>query len=324
MVFGGAFVSTFIAFFAIILIPECCMLINGQRVVPLEGESVLDVAARVGVAVPVLCSVPEVHAEGGCGVCSVWDEGSKRLLPACAAVARTGLEIVTDSEVVQQARKRAVELLLSDHSADCMAPCERVCPNRFAVQRLLRVGCPVELRAQCDVCPAPCERACRNKLRIRELLKELPADDAVEGLAVRYGGSFFSVASRAAVAELKADARGCLQCGCGKPLDCRLREAAEVTGAKQHHGGRARGVVRERARCGFGFDSSRCVLCGLCVKRAAQADDACGVAFVGRGFDMRVGLPVGRSWDDVAVDCLRDCAAVCPTGAMTMEKLAQA
>lgn len=47
------------------------------------------------------------------------------------------MRIETDSEEVSRLRALSLELLLSDHRADCEAPCTLVCTQGLDVERML-------------------------------------------------------------------------------------------------------------------------------------------------------------------------------------------
>ena len=66
-------------------------------------------------------------------------------------------------------------------------------------------------------------------------------------------------------------------------------------------------------------DLSECILCGVCVQIAAELGEPLGLTFVGRGFDVRVDVPFGRSLADGLCRAARRCAEACPTGALVLK-----
>ena len=103
-----------------------------------------------------------------------------------------------------EARKTALELLLSEHVGDCEAPCQITCPAHMDIplmNRLLARGKFAEALQVVKkdialpsvlgrICPAPCEGACRRR-SVDEavsicLLKRFAGD---EDLEVRIPGS---------------------------------------------------------------------------------------------------------------------------------------
>ena len=148
------------------------MTVDEITVPILDASTVYDAASRAGIQIPVLCHRKGLHPTGGCGVCTVEDTTSGRLLPACATPPCEAMSILTDSPAAQQARRDALELLLSNHPADCEAPCQLACPSGLPVPQMLeavtagrwheasRLAC--EYPVTCGNA-APCEKACRRR-----------------------------------------------------------------------------------------------------------------------------------------------------------------
>lgn len=150
--------------------------INGRQVAATAGETVLQAAKRAGIDIPTLCYAEELNPYGACGLCVVQIEGSPRLFRACATEVAEGQVIYTDTEEVRASRKAALELLLSNHRGDCIAPCKAACPagsdcqayvglianNRFAeAAQVIKESYPLGASLG-RVCPHPCEAACRR------------------------------------------------------------------------------------------------------------------------------------------------------------------
>lgn len=138
--------------------------------------TVLEAAALVSVDIPTLCHLPGCTPETACMLCVVKDVASGQLIPACSAKAVEGMEIDTECDEVQNARRDILNLLLCEHVGDCEAPCTRICPAHLDIPSMLRAlaqGNEEEAAwiAQRDlaiphilshICPAPCERGCRR------------------------------------------------------------------------------------------------------------------------------------------------------------------
>jgi len=84
-----------------------------------EGTTILDAAKLANFKVPTLCYHPDLSVAGNCRVCVVEVKGARLLSAACATPVAEGMEIFTNSQTVRSARKHVVELLLSEHNADC-------------------------------------------------------------------------------------------------------------------------------------------------------------------------------------------------------------
>ena len=64
------------------------------------------------------------------------------------------------------------------------------------------------------------------------------------------------------------------------------------------------------------FEPGKCIDCGLCIQIAAAAGEPLGLTFIGRGFDVRVGVPLGRSLEAALQKVAAQCVAACPTAAL--------
>lgn len=93
--------------------------INNQPVSVPEGSTVLQAAEKLNIHIPTLCNHDDLCVAGNCRVCVVEQKGARTLLAGCATPAAEGMDIMTNSLKVRNARKHVVELLLSEHRADC-------------------------------------------------------------------------------------------------------------------------------------------------------------------------------------------------------------
>lgn len=152
--------------------------INGTEYTGYKGETIYQVANRNGITIPVLCHDERLKPYSSCFVCVVEIEGNKNLQPSCSTIINDGMVINTENEKVRKARKTALDLLVSNHYADCLGPCKQTCPAGVDVQgyiSLIEKGLYREaielikevnpLPAICGrVCVRPCELACRRNL----------------------------------------------------------------------------------------------------------------------------------------------------------------
>ena len=85
------------------------------------GSTILEAAHSVGVEIPTLCYLKEINEIGACRICVVEVKGARSLVTACVYPVNDGMEIITNSEKVQAARRTNLELLLSTHDQDCLS-----------------------------------------------------------------------------------------------------------------------------------------------------------------------------------------------------------
>ena len=111
--------------------------INGISVSVPKGSTVLDAARKAGIEIPTLCFMKEKNEIGACRICVVEvNEGRGfRIVTACVYPATDGMEVLTNTEKVQKARKTTLELILSTHEKKCLS-CAR--STNCELQKLCR------------------------------------------------------------------------------------------------------------------------------------------------------------------------------------------
>jgi formate dehydrogenase major subunit len=153
--------------------------INGNKYSADPGQTILDVVRAHQVDdIPTLCHDPKLPPYGSCYLCVVEVEGLEKLIPSCASPVSDGMVIHTDNARIRQSRKTALELLLSNHYADCLGPCSQKCPAGVDVQgyialmaagryreavKLIKEKNPLPLVCG-RVCVRECEAACRRNM----------------------------------------------------------------------------------------------------------------------------------------------------------------
>ncbi|MDP1884632.1 MAG: [FeFe] hydrogenase, group A [Candidatus Moranbacteria bacterium] len=101
-----------------------------------DDDTILSVCKRNGIRLPVLCAHPDLlPSEGVCRLCLVETNQNKGLVPSCAQKVAEGLEVLTETENVNKARKINLELLWADHAGKC-AQCRK--NGRCELQDLAR------------------------------------------------------------------------------------------------------------------------------------------------------------------------------------------
>lgn len=93
--------------------------LNGERVEAAYGETIWQVAQRLGTAIPHLCYSPEpdYRADGNCRACMVEIEGERVLAASCMRKPTVGMKVHTGTERAEKARKMVMELLVADQPA---------------------------------------------------------------------------------------------------------------------------------------------------------------------------------------------------------------
>jgi len=169
--------------------------IDGRTTSVPSGQMILQAARGLNISIPTLCHLEGAELFTSCMVCVVLESISGRLLPSCSATAAEGMRIETDGPRVREARKDALDFLLSEHLGDCEAPCRRACPAHMDIPLMIRqieerkfeaairtvkkdIALPAVLGR---ICPAPCENGCHRRSHDAALsicaLKRFVADD---------------------------------------------------------------------------------------------------------------------------------------------------
>ena len=332
-------------------------IIVNDKELEVSGERVLIEELReAGYSVPSLCYAslmpdgsPAQH-QASCMVCMVRNEANDQMLPSCSTYPVEGMRIDTESEDVKALRRMSLELLLSDHRADCEAPCTMVCPAGIDVAKVILHydrGQMAEAKAvlsaavenldelPCATCKGGCEKACRRKtidsnVTIKNIINKVanvPQQADVSINPSSRGGSEGVVGREAAVSKLGrySDAEKewlkevysqpsrCLHCACEGQDGCKLRRFASEAGIKStRYGVSSTQLVKEQQHITghLYFEPAKCVRCGLCVLNSQD-----GFTFQHRGFNMQVVIP-----EESKSHVSEHLAELCPTGALFLKK----
>ena len=95
------------------------LIIDGQSIEVEKGITIMDAAKKINVNIPTLCHHEDLCVAGNCRVCVVEVKNHERLEASCAVPAEDGMEILTNTAKVRNARKDIVSLLVSEHNTQC-------------------------------------------------------------------------------------------------------------------------------------------------------------------------------------------------------------
>jgi predicted molibdopterin-dependent oxidoreductase YjgC len=239
----------------------------------------------------------------------------------------------------------SLELLLSDHRADCEAPCSLVCPSGLDVEKMLYYYDSVQYREAyylvsesfslpeiaCDTCKAPCEKACRRgsidtAVSIRAIIKEVAGmfeythRDKEKGERKKEKNLYqsrlgrFTESERERLKTTTATPSRCLHCACEGRAKCKLRTLATSAGIKRSRyatSSKLPAMHKQHVNGSIWFEQAKCIKCGLCVYNSRN-----GFTFKDRGFGMQVVLP-----DENAGHINESLTELCPTGALFKESI---
>ena len=90
--------------------------LDGAEVEARTGETIWQVAQRLGTEIPHLCHLPEpgYRPDGNCRACMVEIAGERVLAASCIRAPRDGMEVTTASQRARDSRRMVFELLAAD------------------------------------------------------------------------------------------------------------------------------------------------------------------------------------------------------------------
>jgi len=95
------------------------ILINGKEIEFEKGMTVLQACELADVEIPRFCYHEKLSIAGNCRMCLVEMEKSAKPIASCAMPAVEGMNIKTNTSLVEKARKGVMEFLLANHPLDC-------------------------------------------------------------------------------------------------------------------------------------------------------------------------------------------------------------
>jgi bidirectional [NiFe] hydrogenase diaphorase subunit len=131
--------------------------IDGQPVQAKEGWTILDTARHYGLHIPTLCYHEALQPVGACRLCMVEarQNGSQRLMASCFSYPQEGMEILLNSDRVQNGRRWLMEMLLT------------ACPASPEIKKLAREFGVLSTRFTVEVAEEECLR-CGLCIRVCE------------------------------------------------------------------------------------------------------------------------------------------------------------
>jgi formate dehydrogenase major subunit len=159
--------------------------IDGKRVIADNRMTILEVARENGItSIPTLCHDPRLEPFASCFLCVVKVQGARTLTPACSTKVAAGMVVETSNPEIRRSRKAALELMLSNHYADCIGPCQLACPAGVDIQGYIALAAldkhrdAIALIKERNPLPAVCGRVCTRPCEVKGCRRTL-LDEAV-------------------------------------------------------------------------------------------------------------------------------------------------
>jgi hypothetical protein len=119
--------------------------------------------------------------------------------------------------------------------------------------------------------------------------------------------------------EVVTEAKRCLHCDCRKLDDCKLREFSDEYKANQRRFsfGERRLVTKQFNHDLVVYEPQKCIKCGICVRLTEKYGERFGFTFIGRGFDVVIGVPFSEELQSGLEKTAQLVVDGCPTGALS-------
>lgn len=96
------------------------LTINGKKVEVEEGTTILEAARKASIDIPTLCFLKDINEFGDCRMCIVEVEGRRGFATSCIQTVEEGMVVHTHTPNVLEARHTILDLIISNHSKDCL------------------------------------------------------------------------------------------------------------------------------------------------------------------------------------------------------------
>ncbi len=148
---------------------------------------------------------------------------------------------------------------------------------------------------------------------ISEYLKESVIYDRISSIKINLNG--FSKE------EAIQEAQRCLHCDCRDIENCKLRDLSGRYHANQRRfAGNERKIMTKHFAHTIVYEPLKCIKCGICVRMTSKYQEKFGFSYIGRGFDVEIGVPFNESVEAGLAETAEKVAKACPTGALTKKE----
>ena len=121
--------------------------------------------------------------------------------------------------------------------------------------------------------------------------------------------------------EAIQEAKRCLHCDCRKAGTCKLRNYSDEYKADRNHfaASERKLLTKSYQHDLVVYEPQKCIRCGLCVEIAGEDRESAGLTYIGRGFDVEIGVPFNESIKKALTSKAEACVKACPTAALSFK-----
>jgi NADPH-dependent glutamate synthase beta subunit-like oxidoreductase/ferredoxin len=121
--------------------------------------------------------------------------------------------------------------------------------------------------------------------------------------------------------EAIAEAKRCMHCDCRAIDNCKLREYSHQYNAdqKRFKTSERRNITKSASHGSVIYEPQKCIKCGICVRLTEKHGEKFGFTYIGRGFDVEIGIPFNEELKTGLSKIAVKVAEGCPTGAISLK-----
>jgi NADPH-dependent glutamate synthase beta subunit-like oxidoreductase len=121
--------------------------------------------------------------------------------------------------------------------------------------------------------------------------------------------------------EAILEAKRCLHCDCRAIDNCKLRDYSQEYQAdqKRFKTSERRKISKQLNHGSVVYEPQKCIKCGICVRLTAKYQETFGFTYIGRGFDVEIGVPFNEALEKGLTETAVKVAEGCPTGAISLK-----
>jgi ferredoxin len=121
--------------------------------------------------------------------------------------------------------------------------------------------------------------------------------------------------------EMIVEAKRCMHCDCREVDNCKLRDYSDFFAAKQskYSMGERKRIKKYFDHAKIVFEPEKCIKCGICVRITDKHKESPGLSYLGRGYDVEIGIPFDKPLDSALQKSEVELAKACPTGAISLK-----
>ncbi|MEN8118344.1 MAG: 2Fe-2S iron-sulfur cluster-binding protein [Bacteroidota bacterium] len=123
--------------------------------------------------------------------------------------------------------------------------------------------------------------------------------------------------------EAIAEAKRCLHCDCRAIDNCKLRDYSDKYNAdqKRFKTSERKKITKQVTHDLVIYEPQKCIKCGICVRLTEKYSERFGFTYIGRGFDVEIGVPFNEELEKGLTETAVKVAKSCPTGAISLKSL---